>query len=282
MGELGLELINDGLGLQIPDLDAGGGGGAQPVTVGGEDQGVDDIIALTLQRVQVLALVQVPKHGDTITSTGSAEGTIGRDGDGVNVTSVTDVVGAQLALGKLPDLDNLVPASGDDDGVGGVGGETDAGDPLGVTILLDGELALTEGVPELDGLVTGSRDDLTVIGREGNRENIVGVTDETAGGGTGVEVPKTEGLVPGSGQSKLTIGGDDNILDGRVVSVKRLLGDTEVALSIVGQVPDDDGLVTGRRQDHVGRLSGGGDGGDPVAMTGQGSAKMQVFNRHDC
>ena len=104
MGELGLELINDGLGLQVPDLDAGRGGGAQPVTVGGEDQGVNDIITLALQGVQVLALVQVPEHGDTITSTGSAKGTIGGNGDGVNVTGVSDVVGAQLALGKLPDL----------------------------------------------------------------------------------------------------------------------------------------------------------------------------------
>jgi len=282
VGELGLELINDGLGLQIPDLDAGRSGSAQPVTVGGEDQGVDDIITLTLERVQVLALVQIPEHGDTITSTGGAERTIGGDGDGVDVTGVTDVVGAKLALGELPDLDDLVPASGDDDGVGGVRGEADAGDPLGVTILLDGELALTEGVPELDGLVTGSGDDLTVIGRERNRENIVGVTDEATGGGTGVEVPETEGLVPGSGQGELTIGGDDDILDGRVVSVEGLLGDTEVTLVIVSQVPDNDGLVAGRRQDHVGGLSGGGDGGDPVTMTGELSAVVKRLSRHGC
>ena len=112
-----------------------------------------------------------------------------------------------------------------------------------MAILLDGELALTEGVPELDGLVTGSGNDLTVIGRERDREDIVGVANEATGGQTGVEVPKTEGLVPGSGQSELTIGGDDNILDGRVVSVKGLLGDTEVTLIITNQVPDDDGLV---------------------------------------
>lgn len=140
-------------------------------------------------------------------------------------------------------LDDLVPASGDDDGVGGVGGEADAGDPLGVAILLDVELALTEGVPELDGLVAGSGDDLTVVGGEGDREDIVGVANEAAGGVAGVEVPETEGLVPGGGQSELTIGGDDNILDGRVVAAEGLLGDTEVALVIAGQGPDDDGLV---------------------------------------
>jgi len=140
-------------------------------------------------------------------------------------------------------LDDLVPASGDNDGVGGVGREADAGDPLGVAILLDGELALTEGVPQLDGLIAGTRDDLTVISREGNREDIVGVADEATGGGTGVEVPETEGLVPRGGQSELAVGGDDNILDSRVVSVERLAGDTEVTLIIADQVPDDDGLV---------------------------------------
>jgi len=107
VGELRLELIDNGLGLQVPDLDAGRGGSAQPVAVGREDQGVDNVIALALQRVQVLALVEVPEHGDTIASTGSAEGTIGGDSDGVNVPGVSDVVGAQLALGELPDLEAI-------------------------------------------------------------------------------------------------------------------------------------------------------------------------------
>ena len=52
----------------------------------------------------MLALVEVPKHGDAVASTGSAEGAIGGDSDGVDVTGVSDVVGAKLALGELPDL----------------------------------------------------------------------------------------------------------------------------------------------------------------------------------
>jgi len=104
VSELGLELINNRLGLQVPDLDAGRGGSAQPVAVGREDQGVDDIVTLALQGVQVLALVEVPEHGDTVTSTRGAKRAIRRDGDGVNVTRVSNVVGAQLALGELPDL----------------------------------------------------------------------------------------------------------------------------------------------------------------------------------
>jgi len=52
----------------------------------------------------VLAIVEVPKHGNTVLASGSGEGSIGRDGEGVDVTSVTVVVGLQLALVELPDL----------------------------------------------------------------------------------------------------------------------------------------------------------------------------------
>lgn len=52
----------------------------------------------------MFTLVEVPEHGDTVLSTGSGQGSIGRDGEGVDVTSVTVVVGLELALVELPDL----------------------------------------------------------------------------------------------------------------------------------------------------------------------------------
>ena len=57
-------------------------------------------------------------------------------------------------------LDILVPTARNDDGVRVVRREPDAGHPVGVAFLLDGVLALGKGVPELDGPVTGARDDL--------------------------------------------------------------------------------------------------------------------------
>lgn len=55
----------------------------------------------------------------------------------------------------------LVPTTGHDDGVGGHGGEAHTGHPLGVALgLTDGVLALAQGVPQLDGLVTGTGDNL--------------------------------------------------------------------------------------------------------------------------
>lgn len=105
-------------------------------------------------------------------------------------------------------LDELVPAGGDNDGVLGVGAEANAGDPLSVALVGDGELAVTEGVPQLDGAVTGTGDDLAVVGGERDGQNVVGVADKSAGGVTGGQLPETERLVPGGGQSVGTVGGD--------------------------------------------------------------------------
>jgi hypothetical protein len=128
--------------------------------------------------------------------------------------------------------------------------------------ILDGELAFTESVPQVDGSVAGSRHDLTVVWGERDGENVLGVTDESSGGDTGVQVPKTKGLIPRSRQSELTVRRDSNVLDKVVVSiVGKVTGHAStlrgchaclpvqsslwvtVASFISGQVPDDDGLV---------------------------------------
>lgn len=106
-------------------------------------------------------------------------------------------------------LDELVPAGGDNDGVLGVGREAHARDPLGVALLGDGVLAVAEGVPQLDGAVARAGHDLTVVGGEGDGEDVVGVSDEAAGGGAGGELPESQGLVPRGRQSVSTVGGDD-------------------------------------------------------------------------
>ena len=226
--EFRTKFINQRLVFQIPNLDGGGSGSTQPVTVGGEGKSVDNITSF--QRVQVLGVVQIPKHDNTILTGGSTEGTIGRNSDSVDITVVTNEVGAKLELGKIPDLDDLVPTTRDDDRVGRVGGETNARDPVAVTIFGQLELAFTKSVPQLDGLVTGTRDDLTVISGEADGQDITSVTNETAGGGTGVKIPQTEGLIPRGGKSELTVGGDSEILNEVVVTQQGLAGNTIVHL----------------------------------------------------
>jgi len=178
-GNLGFELLNHVLALQIPDLNDGPGGGAQPVAVGRKAQGVDDVIVV--QGVQVLPIIQIPEHGLGVLAAGGAQGTVGAHGHGVQVSVVTNVVGLQLAVLQRPDLDHLVPSAGNDDWVLVVGGEPDAGHPIVVGILLDGVLALGEGVPQLDGPVPGSRHDLPVVSRESDAEDLFGVALEPAG-----------------------------------------------------------------------------------------------------
>lgn len=93
-------------------------------------------------------------------------------------------------------LDKLVPASRDNHRVLGVGREAHARNPLGVALISNGELAVAQGIPQLNRPVARARDDLTVVGRERNGQDVVGVADETAGGCAGGQLPQTERLVP--------------------------------------------------------------------------------------
>ena len=73
----------------------------------------------------------------------------------------------------------------------------------------NGKLAVAQRVPQLDGTIAGAGDDLTVVGGEGDGEDIVGVADEAAGRHASGEFPQTESLIPGGGESVGTVGGDD-------------------------------------------------------------------------
>ena len=156
-------------------------------------------------------------------------------------------------------LDHLIPTAGHDDRVHDVRREADAGDPvielsrsklledhinipLGVAILLDVVLALAKGVPELDRAVACARDDLPVVGREADGEDVGGVADEAAGGRAGVEVPEAESVVPGRRERELAVGGDDDVRDEVVVAVEDALR-VAVLILVTGELPDDDRLV---------------------------------------
>ncbi len=78
-----------------------------------------------------------------------------------------------------------------------------------MSLLSDSELAVTKSVPELDCSIAGAGNDLSVVGREGDGQNVVGVADKASGGGTGGKLPEAESLVPRSGESIGTVGGDN-------------------------------------------------------------------------
>jgi len=67
-----------------------------------------------------------------------------------------------------------------------------------VSIFLDSVFALGKGVPELDGLISGSGHDLSVISGECNRHDVLGVVLEPTGALSGLQVPQAKGLIPGT------------------------------------------------------------------------------------
>lgn len=180
--------------LEVPDANGGGGSGTEPVGHRGEGQSMDDIIGR--ERREVKSFGEVPEHGFTVFTTRGTERAIRGYSYGVDVLGVTNKVDTELAVGEVPDLDNLVPTGRHDERHAEVRGEADATDPFFMTIFGDGVLELTQGVPQVDGLVARSRHDLTVVGGKGNREDILGVSNETASAVSVGEVPKTESSIP--------------------------------------------------------------------------------------
>jgi len=239
--DFGFEFLDHFLALEIPDFDPWSKSGAEPVAVWREAEGGDDVVVV--KGVQVLAVVQVPKHRFAVLATRCAEGTVWGNGDGVEVTRVSVVVDLQPAVGQVPDLDNAVPSSGYDDGVGVVWREPDAADPVAVSIVLDGVFALGQSVPQLNSLVSRSRHDLSVVNGESNAQDVLSMVLEPPRGASSSQIPETEGLVPGTGQGVVTVGRENDVADEVGVSVETLLWDTIVGL-VASQFPNDQSLVT--------------------------------------
>ena len=98
--EVRAQLVDNSLGLEVPDLDALLGGCAQPVAVRGEQEAVDNVASLQL--VQVLALRQVPQLRGAVLAAGGAQRAVRGDSDGVDVGCVLGEVAPQLAVGQVP------------------------------------------------------------------------------------------------------------------------------------------------------------------------------------
>ena len=78
-----LELVDLALLLEVEDDDARRRGGAQPVAVGRKDERVD--LVARAERVQVLALVQVPQHRRAVLAARRTQRAVGRDGHRVDI-----------------------------------------------------------------------------------------------------------------------------------------------------------------------------------------------------
>ena len=78
-----------------------------------------------------------------------------------------------------------------------------------MTLVRDGKFAVAQCVPQFDRTIPRAGDNLTVVGGEGDGEDIVGVADEAAGRHARSEFPQPKSLVPGGGEGVGTVGRDN-------------------------------------------------------------------------
>jgi hypothetical protein len=270
------DLIDQNLRFQIPNLNRSGGSSAEPVSVGGEGHSVDHITSIEV--VEDGARGQIPQVGNAIFATRSTETAIGGDGNSVHIVGVTLQIVEVRAVSGGPDLHKTIPASGHNDFVVRRR-ESHAGNPVGVRSRSQGVLALTKSVPKLDRSVSSATYDLSVVRGESHRHDILGVARESSKGIARFDFPKLQGSVPGRSEGKLAIYGDSHVRD-----EVRVAGQSSNRESIIflmsSQLPNKDGVVSGRGEKSVGVLGRDGEGSHPTAVSFQCTSKIQVFT-HD-
>mmetsp|Transcript_32150 Transcript_32150/g.44058 ORF Transcript_32150/g.44058 Transcript_32150/m.44058 type:complete len:224 (+) Transcript_32150:331-1002(+) len=222
----------------------------------------------------MLSFVQIPQHSGTILSTRGTEGAVRRNGDSVDVTGVTREVSNQLAVLEVPHLNQFIPSSRDNQRFGtiltnrsNIGGKSDTADPLTVTVILNGVLANSKSVPQFDGLVARSRDNLAVVSGESNTQHILLVSNELAVASSCVDIPKTESPVPRTRQHKLTIRGNHNIRNVVRVASESFARSSKVGRIFSCQIPNNDGLVTRTGNDNILFFWGSDNGSNPTRVT---------------
>lgn len=157
--------------MTYPDFDGWTVCNAQPVTVWREAQCIDAVIMV--QGVQMFAIVQVPQQGFGIFTARCAQWTVWRNGYSVQVTVVSFVVDLKFAIGQIPDLDGTIPTAWHNNWIAVIWRETDARYPIGMTFILNCVLAFGKSVPQFDGLVPWTGDNLTIVNAECNRQHIL-------------------------------------------------------------------------------------------------------------
>jgi len=168
--------------------------GSDPLLDGVEGDLVDGGTSVE-DSVFFVEVINVPELKDIFLTTGSDVASEGSNSKGVNLF----VVGLEGVLEEevgLPDLESSVPTNGGEVGVLSNRGVSDTRDPILVVAMFIGILTVSKSVPELEGFVSTSRDNLSVVLREADRVDFLSVTNEDSGGLSSSQIPKSKGLIP--------------------------------------------------------------------------------------
>jgi len=254
INDLGLINFSDDL-ISVDELSSGKiidsdtvlGTDDEPVELGGEEDNIDG--ALSIDFIKMSSFGEVPDVDLTVSASGGNEVGVGSQIEGVDLSLMSDEGVHEGHDLVIPDLDGLVPRGGDNDWLLDILEISDAGDPVGMGVLVNSEFALTVDVPNLNVLVHGSRGDLPVIWGEGNGENIFLVTDKGSSGSSSLQVPESDGTIPRGGEAESAVLREIEVGDEMGVSLHDLSwlspGSVFIGVSSGSDVPDDEGSVSG-------------------------------------
>ena len=220
----------------------------EPVDLGGKEEDID--WGLSIDFIEMSSLDEVPNVDLTVSSTRGDEHSVLGEIEAVDLGLVSNESVHQAHGLVIPDLDGSIPGSRDDDWLLDVVVESDAGNPVGMWLLVDSELANTVDVPDLDVLVHGSRDDLSVVWGESNGKDILLMTNEGSVSGALLQVPESDGSIPRGGQAESAIGGEIDVRDEVRMTLQDLLWHTPFFI-IIGlggvllDIPHNEGLISG-------------------------------------
>ena len=249
----GGESINELLGRQVINSDAVFSTNDNPEDSGGEDNAVDGGLGVAL--IKMLSVNEVPDVDLTISATGGEEGSSRGNIKAVDLSLVSNESVHQRHGSVVPDLDGSIPRGGDDNRSLHVVVESDAGNPVGVLVLLNGELADTLDVPNLDLLVNGAGSNLPVIRGESDSHDILGVTEESLSSLSSSEVPESDSAIPGGREGESRVRGEIDVGDEVGVSLHDLSRLTMLLITIsIGdlmEVPDNEGFISGAREEEL-------------------------------
>jgi len=190
----GLVEVDEFLVWEVINLDTFFGTNNEPVDLGGEEDDVN--WGFSIDFFKMSSFNKVPDVDFTVSTTGGDEVGVWCEIKGVDLSFMSNESVHEGHDGVIPDLDGLIPRGGDNNRLLDIVEVSNAGNPVGMRVLVNGELADSVDVPNLDGFINGSRGDLSVIWGESNREDIFGVTDKSLVGLGSLEVPESDGTIP--------------------------------------------------------------------------------------
>ena len=186
--------VDEFLVWEIVDLDTVFGTNNEPVKLGGEQDNVNWGFGVDL--FEMSSFNQVPDVDFTVSTTGGDEVGVWGKIKSVDLSFVSNESVFEGHDGVIPNLDGLIPRGRDDDWFLDIVEVSDAGDPVGMLVLVNGELADTVDVPNLEVLIDGTGSNLSIVWGESNREDIFGVTNKSLSGLSGLKVPESDGTIP--------------------------------------------------------------------------------------